>query len=151
MMDETAVRGLTRSDIPGWIEMRAALWPDERESIEREGDGPLHDGGIPLRVFVATRDSELVGFIEISLRPYAEGCVSSPVPYIEGWFVSEAHRGSGVGRALVDAALDWARSEGYEEIASDILATNEKSRAAHEALGFEEVETITIFRRRTSR
>lgn len=127
--------------------MRVGLWPEERESIEAEGVKPLDDPSVPLHVIVAEIDAGLIGFIEVSLRPYADCCRSSPVPYIEGWFVDPTHRGGGVGRLLVDAAIEWARELGYEEIGSDIVATNEASRAAHLALGFEEVETITIFRR----
>jgi aminoglycoside 6'-N-acetyltransferase I len=53
-------------------------------------------------VFVWERETGgLGGFISLSLRPWAEGCVAEPVPYIEGWCVASDLRGSGVGRALV--------------------------------------------------
>lgn len=41
------------------------------------------------QVWVAEDASgRLLGFVELSLRPYAEGCASSPVPYIEAWYVT---------------------------------------------------------------
>ena len=46
----------------------------------------------------------MVGFAEVSVRPYAEGCRGERVAYLEGWFVAEGARGHGVGRALVEAA-----------------------------------------------
>jgi predicted GNAT superfamily acetyltransferase len=47
----------------------------------------------------------------------------------------------------MDVAADWGRAHGYMELGSDTEATNHLSRAAHAALGFEEVETLVIFRR----
>src|SRR5688572_31355457 len=44
------------------------------------------------------------GFIELGLRTYAEGCESSPVPFIEGWYVDADARGTGLGAALVRSA-----------------------------------------------
>jgi aminoglycoside 6'-N-acetyltransferase I len=98
-------------------------------------------------VFVVERSDETVGgFLELSVRNYAEGC-TGPTPYIESWFVDEDLRRSGAGRALMDAAEQWAREHGYSEIASDALLDNETSHAAHQALGFEEVERSVHFRK----
>lgn len=100
-------------------------------------------------VFVAERtDGSLVGFIEVGTRPYAEGCETSPVAFIEAWYVAEEVRRQGVGRGFFEAAENWAREQGLSEIASDTLIDNEVSIAAHKALGYEEVERIVCFRRR---
>jgi aminoglycoside 6'-N-acetyltransferase I len=80
------------------------------------------------------------------MRDYAEGCSTSPVGFLEGWYVVPEHRGRGVGSALVNAAIGWARAQGLSEFASDALYDNAESRAAHHALGFEEVEAIRCFR-----
>ena len=64
-------------------------------------------------VFVLERpDGRLGGFLEAGTRKYAEGCVTAPVGYIEGWFVDENLRRQGHGHELVNAAEDWARSQG---------------------------------------
>ena len=81
-------------------------------------------------------------------RAEAEGCAESPVPTVEGWFVETAWRGRGVGRALIEAAEAWARERGHREIASDAEVDNRGSRAAHRALGFEELPAIVPMRRR---
>ena len=85
--------------------------------------------------------------LELSLRPFADGCASSPIPYVEGWYVELASRRRGLGRALMDAAVAWARERGYWEIASDTLIENSEGNNAHRALGFEEVERAIRFRR----
>jgi len=127
--------------------MRHALWPDESSSHEGETGVYIETHAeIPI-VFVAEADGHLVGFLELGRRPYAEGCESSPVPFIEGWDVDpDCHR-RGIGRALVDAAESSARVGGYTEIASDVLIDNQTSISAHKSLGYQEVERLVCFRK----
>lgn len=136
-------------DAPAWLQMREALWPDESGSHATEIDqffaGKL---AIPLAVLIAVDDSRrTVGFAELSIRNYAEDCVTDRVAYLEGWYVVPEARRRGVGRALVAAAEEWARSQGCIEFASDALLENEASAAAHRALGFEETVQIRCFRK----
>ena len=127
--------------------MRQALWPDEPTAVgDRELDDWLQraDG----LVYVAARgDGRLGGFAEAATRPYAEGCDTSPVAYLEGWYVDADLRRTGVGRALVAAVEQWARDQGLSELASDALLDNRTSHAAHGHLGFTEVERIVCFRK----
>jgi aminoglycoside 6'-N-acetyltransferase I len=88
-----------------------------------------------------------VGFVELSRRLYAEGCTTSPVGFLEGWYVEPEYRRRGIGGALVAASEAWARALGCREFASDALADNHVSTAAHKSLGFEEVEVIRCFRK----
>jgi aminoglycoside 6'-N-acetyltransferase I len=89
---------------------------------------------------VTIREMRIVGFLELDYRKYAPGCSSSPVPFIEGWYVEAALQGKGIGRALVEAAEAHARAAGHHEIASDAELENADGIAAHLALGYEEVE-----------
>ncbi len=89
----------------------------------------------------------MVGFAEVGLRAYAEGCRTSPVGYLEGIFVDGPYRGRGVGSALVDAAEKWARGRGCTEMASDRELGNEGSGIFHAAVGYQEVERIVCFRK----
>jgi aminoglycoside 6'-N-acetyltransferase I len=102
---------------------------------------------LPHCVFVAEDHGKIVGMLELSLRPYADGCESSPVPFIEGWYIAPDMRRTGVGRALVTAAEQWALDNGYAEMASDALLENTESERAHTALGFEVVERAIRFRK----
>ena len=150
------IRHAELRDAAGWAALRAALWPDlslekhqaevsEFLALARTGPGVL-----PEAVFVAATsedDAALTGFAEVSRRLYAEGCETSPVGFLEGWYVVPEHRRTGIGGALVRAAEAWARSLGCREFASDALADNVISASAHRALGFEEVEVIRCFRK----
>ena len=85
------------------------------------------------------RGSSLIGFLELSLRSYAEGTGDSPVPYVDGWFVRADARGKGAGKALMEKAMDWSSSRGFAHLASDTDLSNEGSIRAHHAAGFKEV------------
>lgn len=99
-------------------------------------------------VFVAERDDgTIAGYVEVGARPYADGCETSPVGYIEAWYVDSDVRRSGVGRALLTAAEDWARARGYREMASDAQLDNETSHAAHRHSGYDEVDRIVQYRK----
>src|SRR4029078_6731880 len=87
-----------------------------------------------------------VGFLELDFRKYAPGCRSSPVAFIEGWYVEPEARGRGVGRALIEAAEAYARAARHHEIASDAEAENVEGIGAHLALGFEEIERVLFSR-----
>ena len=91
---------------------------------------------------------EVVGFCELSIRAYAEGCRSDRVGYLEGWYVAPGERRRGVGRELVAAAERWARDQGCAEFASDAAVDNTASSAAHLALGFSDAGVIRCFRKR---
>jgi aminoglycoside 6'-N-acetyltransferase I len=149
------IRHAVPADADQWQRLRVALWPDQdtaslaadvRRFFATRERGP---GTMPEAVLVAVADQDrsLLGFAEVSRRIYAEGCETSPVGFLEGWYVLPGYRRQGVGRALVAAGEEWARSLGCREFASDALADNTLSAAAHQALGFEEVEVIRCFRK----
>jgi aminoglycoside 6'-N-acetyltransferase I len=144
------IRHVTKSDSAVWLELRRALWPEYGGSSHAREVAHFFEGELkmPLAVLLAEQQGgQVVGFAELNIRPYAEGCSTDRVGYLEGWFVVADARRRGVGRALVAAAEEWARSQGCTEFASDALANNEISADAHRALGFEEVEVIRCFRK----
>jgi len=97
-------------------------------------------------VFVASgADGRLVAFIEVGLRDHGEGCETSPVGYMEAWFVDEHIRGQKLGREMVHSAEQWAREKGCREMASDTWLENEASIAAHLKLGYQEAERLVHF------
>jgi aminoglycoside 6'-N-acetyltransferase I len=144
------VRSATARDASAWLGLRRALWPEgsgaeHREEIDRFFRGQAAD---PLAVLLAAdATGQAVGLAELSIRPYAEGCHTDRVAYLEGWFVVPGARGRGVGRALVVAAEEWGRSQGCREFASDAGPENAVSAAAHKALGFREVGLRRCFRK----
>ncbi len=134
------------------MQMRSILWPEADLGEHRREADQFFAGHFPRgpwAVFMAEDPTgKVVGFVEVSVRPYAEGCSSAQVAYLEGWFVQEPARRSGMGRSLVDAAAAWGRARGCQEFASDAEVDNEVSRAAHCALGFADVGVVRCFRMR---
>jgi aminoglycoside 6'-N-acetyltransferase I len=130
--------------------MRRVLWPDAPGDHEKEIDAFLANRSALIRaVFVCEDDARsVIGFLELSLRNYAEGSPHPAVPYIEGWYVDPGYRGRGAGAALIAAAERWAREQGYSELASDAEIDNDASIAAHRALGFEVRDRIVCFLKR---
>ena len=127
--------------------MRGQLWPDSRDThardVERFFAGHARD---PLAVLIAREETgRALGFAELSIRSYAEGCTTDNVAFLEGWFVIPDARGRGVGRALVAACEEWARSQGCTEFASDAQPDNDASIAAHLALGFSDEGLVRCF------
>ena len=143
------IRAVRPDDAVDWERMREILWPSSPG--EHTGEIAAFFGGDrrdPAEVFMALDDDgRAVGFAEVSIRPYAEGCYSGRVAYLEGWYVEEGRRREGVGAALVAAVEDWGRAQGCTELASDAEVHNRASAAAHRSLGFTEVGTMVCFRK----
>ena len=150
MNADIQVRPALPADARDWLPMRHALWPDgdaaeHAREIEQYFNGELHE---PLEVLLAIDGSaRIVGFAELSIRNYAEDCVTNRVAYLEGWYVVPDARRQGVGRALVAAAERWGTAQGCTEFGSDTLIDNDASAAAHLALGFEETARLRCFRK----
>jgi aminoglycoside 6'-N-acetyltransferase I len=145
--DTVAVRLATLADAASLAQLRHALWPDGSEDQHRREIERLFASRQTAPLLVAEDRSGLLGFAELPIRPYAEGCETDRVGFLEGWFVIPEARHRGVGRKLVAAAEAWARSVGCTEFASDAEADNDESAAAHRALGFAEVGLIRCFRK----
>ena len=142
------VRPVARHDAPDWARMRTGLWPEAPADHGVEITDNFARPDESQAVFVSEEpDGALSGFLEAGMRPCAEGCLTSPVGYIEGWWVEPEHRGRGRGTALVKAAEDWARSCGLAEMASDAIQANELSQSAHRALGYAETARVVCFRK----
>jgi len=125
----------------------------DRSELERLARALFPDAGDDLfspgsTWFVIDRGGRLGGYVEVGTRPYAEGCDTSPVAYIEAWYVDDDLRRNGWGRRLFAAVEDWARAHGHTELASGSLLDNHVSIAAHKSLGFREVERQVHFAKR---
>lgn len=107
------VRAYRDSDWPEWLRMSVALFPEYSAESLADGMGTFRHRD-DAEVFVVDRGGgALAGFVEVGSRPYADGCDTSPVGYIEAWYTDHDVRRSGYGRALLQAAETWARQQGY--------------------------------------
>jgi aminoglycoside 6'-N-acetyltransferase I len=128
--------------------MRSALWPHGASEHPHEIDAYFADCAAGSAVLVAENPAGgLSGFLEARARDHADGCSTSPVAYIEGWYVDPEFRQAGVGSALLDAAASWGRSLRLTEMASDSDLGNELGQQAHLACGFQEVGRVVRFRK----
>jgi len=141
------VRQMGAGDRAAWAAMRAALWPDEtRESHAEAIDALLgSDGGLAL--IAEAPGGEPAGFAEIAVRPYANGCDSRPVAFLEGIWVQPRFRRTGVGAGLIGHAEALLVARGFRELGSDTTIDNRDSKAAHRAWGFAETERVVYFRK----
>jgi aminoglycoside 6'-N-acetyltransferase I len=101
--------------------------------------------------FLAKYAHEYIGFIHVTLRhDYVEGADSTPVAYIEGLFVDEKYRKTGIGKQLLQQAEAWAKSHGVLQIASDTEIANQASIDFHQKVGFTEANRIVCFMKNLS-
>ena len=91
---------------------------------------------------------EAVGFAEVSLRNVVDGCLTSPVGYLEGIFVDPEQRGKGIGRLLLDRASFWFKQQGCTEMATDALIEDEDAQRFHLRMGFEETYRIVEYKKK---
>ena len=141
---EITIRRIAQKDKTEWLRMRKGVWPEAPdEYLNYDMDVVLSSDRYA--VFFAVLGEVPVGMIEVHLRESAEGCFSSPVGYIESWFVDENLRGKGIAGLLTDAAENWARSKGCTDMASDTWLENETSIRAHAKMGYVEIERLVHF------
>ena len=139
------IRRAGQKELPQWVSMRKQLWPhasfDELKEIEHlfKADN--------FACFLAESDASVVGFIELALRPYVNGCSTSPVAFIEGIWVNDKLQKQGIGRLLVKKAEEWASSLSLKELASDTRIESEHSIHAHKSWGFQETERSVYFKK----
>jgi aminoglycoside 6'-N-acetyltransferase I len=145
-----AARPYSHSDRAEWLRMRQALWPNadsDAQLADMDEWLAQPDTAVIVVPRIGGAGAGLAGFAEVGTRSVAESCSSSPVAFLEGWYVDPDLRRQGVGTALVRAAETWARSKGVKELASDTQLANTDSQRAHAAVGFIEVERLVAYRK----
>jgi ribosomal protein S18 acetylase RimI-like enzyme len=87
-------------------------------------------------IFVAEdRGGQAVGLLTASQRWTLWH--AGPCALIEELVVDEAARRQGIGRALIQAALDWAKVQGCSEVEVSTEPDNAHAQAFYRRLGFE--------------
>ena len=85
-------------------------------------------------VFVAEQDDgEIVGRLSVGRDPHPASAHVADI----GLMVAMSARRQGVGRALIEAAIGWARSAGVRKLELHVFPWNEAAIALYDALGFE--------------
>ena len=144
-----SIRRAARADIPRLLELLTQVdmvhhrgRPDlfrgpATKYSAAELEGLLRDGA--RAVFVCTEeDSRVLGHAFCEFRQITDSAVLAPVRtlYIDDICVDEACRGRGVGKALYERVLAFARETGCHNVTLNVWAFNEGALAFYEAAGF---------------
>jgi ribosomal protein S18 acetylase RimI-like enzyme len=87
-------------------------------------------------VLVAERDGRIVGYVYAGLEPMSWKELRGPAGFIHDVVVEEASRGSGAGRALMEAAMTWLKERGAPRVVLCTADRNEGAQRLFAALGF---------------
>lgn len=129
-MTDTLVRPIARDDYAAW----RPLWDGYNAFYKREGLTALpeeitaatwsrfFDAYEPVFALVAERGGELVGLVHYLL--HRSTTQLAPVCYLQDLFTTEAARGSGVGRALIEGVYERARTAGIKRVYWQTHETN---------------------------
>ena len=102
------VRSATSADAAAWRRMRQARWPEDGATWHAAEIRQFFAGSprVPLEALIAVDDGgRPVGFAELSIRAYAEECLTDRVAYLEGWYVGDGWLIFGLPPAEV--AVQW--------------------------------------------
>ncbi len=100
----------------------------KKQAIDADCDA--HPAGI---LVAETEASQVVGYITTRLRP------DSRLGWIPNLAVDPTCQGEGIGRQLMDAALDYLRSAGMTHVKIETLVSNERGQSFYPSVGFVEV------------
>lgn len=125
-----------RDDFEQIYPLLQQFWPDRELHEDTLAD--IFDRGIGSDITVylcAKRRNKIIGFCSISFRDslWQEGDIA----YVHELVVDESERGQGVGSALLDEAIEVARSRKCKRIELDSGLHREEAHAFYEKAGFE--------------
>ncbi len=108
-------------DFDTWLKARKAANPETARSwITREG-------------------SKIIGYLNLGFAPELE-------PEVRTVGVDAAYRGRGIGRRLIEHALNFLRKRNQNACTLTVSAQNENALALYESLGFRETGRTTVYR-----
>ena len=145
-MSQAYIRPATADDAPAAIGLMVQL----NEFAHGQIDAGVEDRframlNLPqYAIFVAEDDQgQIVGLLTASLRWTLWHM--GPCAIIEELVVDEATRGQGAGRALIQAAIEWARAHSCSEVEVSTEMDNTAAQAFYRRLGFESEALLLEF------
>jgi GNAT superfamily N-acetyltransferase len=115
----------------GWIDLDAMLASVQgwvRDSLQHAAEDNH-------AVFVADDEGRVAGVVTASERRHFTGAREA---YVGELVVAGDAEGRGIGRALMDAVEEWARSRGLARVSLETGAANAGARRFYAALGYAE-------------
>lgn len=139
------IKELTSENIEALAHLFVELWPDCTFETELEYCKQILVKK-NLAAFLAIENGEYIAFAYLSLRnDFVEGATSYPIAYLEGIYVKESYRKTGLASKLIQRAEQWAKENGSSQLASDVEIDNEQSIRFHNKSGFQEENRIVCF------
>jgi ribosomal protein S18 acetylase RimI-like enzyme len=135
---QVKIRTATPADAPAVVSLMAQLAGHTRGHIDAGVDNRFYDmlELPPYAILVAEDDpGQVIGLLTASTRWTLWH--AGPCTLIEELVIDESARRQGVGRALIQAALDWARAQGCSEVEVSTDVDNTAAQAFYRQLGFE--------------
>ena len=128
------VRPVEPEDRPRWEPLwqgyltfyKAKLPPEVTEITWRR----FFDGIEPMHALVAEEGTALIGVVHYLF--HRSTTLIEPVCYLQDLFTSEAARGKGVGRALIEAVYEQARLKGSPRVYWQTHETNRTARTLYD-------------------
>lgn len=120
----------------------AALLPDVFRPLERDARA---DMVIRTRIdredadyLLAELDGEVVSFADVQRAAYPDYPMFRPREFclIDNLIVDEPHRGKGIGKRLLEVAIDWARERGLGYVQTTVWDANARARDFYLEQGF---------------
>ncbi|MBV6458813.1 MAG: L-methionine sulfoximine/L-methionine sulfone acetyltransferase [Fimbriimonadaceae bacterium] len=129
------IRALTSDDWPAVKRIFEAGIATKQATFETQS--PTWDGWNGSHLaggrFVAEIDGEIVGWVAFS--PTSDRCVYGGVVE-NSVYIDPAHAGKGIGRTLLNAAIEWSETNDIWTIQAGIFPENEASVRLHQSCGF---------------
>ncbi|MAE70781.1 MAG: ribosomal-protein-alanine N-acetyltransferase [Gemmatimonadetes bacterium] len=131
------IRKATRADLPLLLALERAIFPDPWPPSMFEGE--IEWGGVLVAGGVET--AEIVGFV---VAVFERNRV-----HIANLAVARDHRRQGLGRRLLDEAIDAGGCKGARAAWLEVRASNAAARELYTAAGFREIGRRTGYYRRS--
>ena len=118
MAEKPIIRSVTPADLPQWT----PLWEGYNRFYERVIPAEVtdmtwsrfFDAYEPVHALVAETDGRLIGLVHYLF--HRNTAMIAPTCYLQDLFTDAAARGSGIGRALIEAVYERARSAGSPRV-----------------------------------
>ena len=143
MNDAVTIRRMQPSDAEAVADLCGQLgYPATASQIAHRWSAMASDSGHA--VLVAVLQGQVVGWLHVATRPILEFDLSAE---IWGLVVDEQQRGSGIGRALLVAAEQWAVYAGCGAMRVRSRIERSRAHAFYEREGYSRMKTQHVFQK----
>ncbi len=140
MQSGIEIRAMKVRDVPWVAPLMAELgYPVRPAELEQRYCGLDPAAAVS---FVAERAGTIVGWIHLVRR---DTLLNSSRMEIIALVVKEDARGAGVGKALVNAGLDWSRAHGFATVRVTSNLKREESHPFYRRIGFQLTKESAVY------